>query len=91
MSVSLTLSNLDDETFRRLQAEAQRRGVDVESAAKSVLASHLPAKPAERNERSNGPPYHDLDFLAGTWTDEEAQEFLDAIADCGRVDPEMWQ
>ena len=70
MSVSLTISNLDDETFRRLQAEAQRRGVDIESTAKSVLASNLPATATERSERLNGPPYHDLDFLAGTWTDQ---------------------
>ena len=32
------------------------------------------------------PPYRDLDALAGTWSDEEAEEFLSAIADFERVD-----
>lgn len=91
MSVSLTISNLDDETFRRLRAEAKRTGSDPESVAKSVLAKNLPAPPPAENGFPPGPPYHDLDFLIGTWTEEEASQFEEAVADCRRIDPEMWQ
>ncbi|MEZ4525213.1 MAG: hypothetical protein R2941_04765 [Desulfobacterales bacterium] len=35
--------------------------------------------------------YHDLDMLAGTWTDEETQEFLTAIADFSQVDETLWE
>jgi hypothetical protein len=35
--------------------------------------------------------YHDLDILAGTWTTEETQEFLTAIADFNQVDEKLWQ
>lgn len=87
MSVSLTISNLDDDTFRRLQAEAQRRGVDLPAAASAVLAEGLKSQPSLRS----GMPHHDLDHLAGTWSEAEAKEFLDAIADFGRIEPEMWQ
>jgi predicted transcriptional regulator len=32
---------LDDETYARLQREAQRRGVDAEAAARSALCEQL--------------------------------------------------
>jgi hypothetical protein len=35
--------------------------------------------------------YHDLDSLAGTWTNGETQEFLTAIADFNQVDEKLWQ
>jgi hypothetical protein len=37
------------------------------------------------------PTYHDLDHLAATWSDEQAKEFLEAIADLDQVDKELWQ
>lgn len=91
MSVSFTISNLDDETFRRLQIEAQRRGVDLESAARSVLASNLPAVEQTPRGATNGPPYHDLDFLVGTWSEDEAQSFLDAVSQFRPIDRDVWQ
>jgi plasmid stability protein len=91
MSVSLTISNLDDETFRRLQAEAQRTGSDPISVAKSVLARNLPAAPVATPEMPAGPPYHDLDFMFGTWTEEEAKQFLDILSEQRQIDPELWQ
>jgi plasmid stability protein len=101
MSISFTISNLDDETFRRLQAEAQRTGSDPESVAKSVLANGLSTDAAavgsvigEQKASKISPgavPHHDLDYLAGTWTEEEAKQFLEAIADCRRIDLDEWQ
>ena len=34
--------------------------------------------------------HHDLDHLAGTWSDEEAAAFEGALAEQRRVDPELW-
>ena len=33
---------------------------------------------------------HDLDRLAGTWTDEEAAAFDARLVEQRKVDPEMW-
>ena len=33
---------------------------------------------------------HDLDHLAGTWSQEEADEFDAALAEQRRIDPELW-
>lgn len=42
-------------------------------------------------EEVSSPPYHDLDALTGTWSDAEAEEFLDATRDFGKIDEEMWR
>jgi hypothetical protein len=35
--------------------------------------------------------YHDLDFLAGTWTEADAEEFKSATADFDHIDAELWK
>lgn len=35
--------------------------------------------------------HHDLDHLAGTWSDEEAAEFDAALAEQRKIDPELWE
>ena len=35
--------------------------------------------------------YHDLDSLAGTWSREEADDFLQAIDKFNQVDESIWQ
>jgi hypothetical protein len=35
--------------------------------------------------------YHDLDHLAGTWSDEEATIFEASWVEQRRVDPELWK
>jgi hypothetical protein len=36
------------------------------------------------------PIYHDLDALAGTWSEDEAVAFLQAVASFEHVDPTLW-
>lgn len=88
MSISLTIPNLDDETFRRLQAEAQRTGSNPESVAQKVLSDNLPSLPTAGPV---GGKYRDLSAIAGSWTDEEYRQFLEAVADCRCIDPEIWK
>ena len=35
--------------------------------------------------------HHDLDHLAGTWSEEEYQQFMVALREQRQVDPEMWR
>ncbi len=35
--------------------------------------------------------YHDLDYLAGTWTEEDDREFLQATEDFNKIDEELWK
>jgi len=35
--------------------------------------------------------YHDLDYLAGTWTEEDDIEFLKATENFNKIDEELWK
>lgn len=40
---------------------------------------------------ASSPPYHDLDFLAGTWTEPDSREFFANLADLSQIDEELWR
>jgi hypothetical protein len=35
--------------------------------------------------------FHDLDYLAGTWTEEEGREFLEVTENFNKIDEELWK
>ncbi len=40
---------------------------------------------------SNSYPYHDLDYLAGTWAKEDETEFLLNTKQFNQIDEQLWQ
>lgn len=84
---TLTITNVDASTLRSLELEARRRGVDVATVARDLLREAAPPPPAPASPSG----CHDLDPLAGTWTDADAKEFESAVGEFGRVDPELWK
>jgi hypothetical protein len=34
--------------------------------------------------------YHDLDYLAGTWTEDDEKEFLKNTKHYNQIDPSLW-
>ena len=83
MSTTLTIEGLDDASLDALKAESLRRGVDVAVVVRDILQQALTSTAA--------PEYHDLDHLAGTWSEADAQDFIVAIAGMRQVDPELWK
>ena len=88
MGASITITDLDPSTLRRLESEAHRRGIDVAALAKELLSQAAPPDPASL---PNGQLHHDLDPLAGTWSDADARAFEAAVADFGHVDQDPWK
>jgi hypothetical protein len=87
MNVSITIQDLDEATVAWIHEEAKRRGMSVD-----MFVLQLIQKGIGLERKSSEPPiYNDLDSLAGTWSDEEATEFLNAIADFNKVDENLWQ
>ena len=83
----ITIQNIDDRTARRLSEEVKRRGVSVNTLVLQLVREGIGLD-------RGGPQrqvYHDLDALAGTWSDEETTEFLNSLADFGRVDESLWR
>ena len=84
---NISLRGIDEETAARLKEEAKRRRVSVNALILNLIKSGVEAGSRMRRRRV----YHDLDALAGTWTAEEASEFLKAVADFEEVDQELWR
>ena len=87
MPNSITLDNLDAELLNRLRAEAKKRGIDLGTMVKELLNDSFGPLP----KTTDISRHDDLDELAGTWSDDEADAFLATIADFGRVDEELWK
>ena len=84
---NISLRGIDEETAARLKEEAKRRRVSVNALILNLVKDGVEASSRMRRRHV----YNDLDALAGTWTAKEASQFLKAIADFERVDPELWR
>lgn len=87
MPILIDVEGLDPRVFERLQTEARRRGVNLDVVIKEVLSQSV----APTVGTTEVGVHHDLDSLAGTWSDEEAKGFLAAQADFGRIDESLWK
>jgi len=82
----MTLRGLNDEEAQRLREEARREGISL-----NALLLRLVREAAGLAQRPWRPRHHDLDDLAGTWTEEESQAILAALEETERIEPGMWE
>lgn len=83
---AITLRNLPDEVARLIRHRAARAGISLNRAVIEVLEELLGLG------RPPAPPrHHDLDDLAGSWSEEEARAFDHALAAQRAIDPELWK
>jgi hypothetical protein len=80
----LTIRNVPDELARRLEEEKHVRGRSLNQTVLDLLAQATGL--TSSGARSNG-----LARFAGTWTQEEFEEFERAIAPFEEVDEELWR
>lgn len=85
-----TIRGIDGTLERRLREEARRRGLSLNRTVLLLLrqATGL-AKPTEYPER-RPKRFTDLDHLAGTWSDAQADEFDKAVEVFEQIDGELW-
>lgn len=80
---TITLRNLPETVARKIEERAKRTGASYNRTVVAMLEESIgEEKPKE---------YHDLDFLIGTWTKEEADEFDRHLAAQRQIDWEMWK
>ena len=86
MPYALTLHDIPDDLYAALRADADRVGTSMNKAAKALLASALGLLKAKR-------PNYVADFraLAGSISDDEADELREAVAECRTIDWKDWQ
>lgn len=83
---NIHLRGVDRLVLLRLKQEAKAQNVSLNQLILLVLR----CKVGLSNQRPKT-LHHDLDKLAGTWSKEEEQQFLQSIGDFSKIDKEMWQ
>ena len=83
---TLTLRGVDPLLADALRECAKNKGQSINQTALKLLkdALGLSSTPTFKE-------YHDLDHLAGSWTEDDEKEFLDATAEFRKIDTELWQ
>jgi hypothetical protein len=86
MNKAITIRHLDDDAYEWIGEQAAHRGLDEETLVIQLIQRGIDLE----QKKNKLTPHHDLDALAGTWTEEEAAEFEDATEGFRRVDPDPW-
>jgi len=82
---AITLRNLPDAVARLVRHKAASEGISLNRAVILVLQERL-GLARQRSERR----HHDLDELAGAWSEAEARAFDQVLAARRAIDPELW-
>ena len=82
---SLTLHAMDDQLADLVKLRASEMSISMNELAKRILAEGLgiktPAKPPHRD---------DFAEFCGTWTESEAKDFEQSMADMEKIDEGDW-
>ena len=82
---AMTIRGLDEDEATRLKRDAATRGVSVNALLKQMVREALGLDRPPRGQR-----HTDLDALAGTWSEEDAEGFAQAMQPFEQVEPGLW-
>ena len=82
----LTIRGFDDDLARYVRETARRDGISLSRAVVNLVR-----RGAELDEPDADVVGTSLDHLAGTWTEEEADDVDRALADFANIDEEIWK
>lgn len=85
--VSMSIHGLDEQILMQLQRRAEAEGISLNGLLLRLLQESGKSPVASGDRRK----FDDLDALAGTWSDEEAQDFARQTAPFGEVDAALWR
>ena len=83
---AITLRNIPQEIQEAIRRRAHDDGLSFNKTVLRILEEAL-GLPRGKNSTL----HHDLDHLAGTWSQEEADEFDATLAEQRRIEPELWE
>lgn len=84
----LTIRGFGKELERRIREVAREQGISLNQAVLRMLREAAGLEDGSSSCREVGAS---MDDLIGTWTDEEARELDDAVADFETIDEDMWR
>jgi hypothetical protein len=84
----LTIRGVDSKLHHDLKAEADRLGLSINRYILSILRGTVGRD--NGSQRGNSVQYHDLDHLAGTWTQGDAAEFERQLTAQRPIEEDLW-
>jgi hypothetical protein len=82
--VNLTLKKLDPALLARLKEQARKQNQSLNSFVRQLLTRCVGLEPGLVT-------HTDLSYLAGSWTREDEQEFLDHTRPFREIDEDLWR
>ena len=83
---TMTVRGIDAEVAKLLKEQAKNEGVSVNALLLKMVKESLGIEKKRRTKI-----YHDLDHLAGTWSEKDFKEFQKNVEDLEKVDKELWK
>jgi hypothetical protein len=83
---TVTLRNIPPKLERAIRQRAGARRTSMNKAVMSLLEEHLGVSVSEP-----AAVYHDLDELAGVWSEHETRPFEEALAKQRAIDRDLWK
>ncbi len=83
----ITLRNLPPELGRFIRQKAKAERTSLNKTVRNLLESSV----AGPEKTRAGELHHDLDRLAGCWTQDEAAAFEAFLSGERKIDPELWK
>lgn len=81
----LTVRDVDERLGEALRREAEARGLSVNRLVLQLLRESVGL-----SAHKEPPVFSDLDYLAGTWSAEEAAELEPHLSAQRRIDTDLW-
>jgi len=82
---NLTVRGIDEEMTDILKKESMKTGQSINSIILKLLREATGLTKKKRNRL-----FHDLDELAGTWSEEDERKFRENVKLFEKIDEEIW-
>jgi len=84
---SITVSIFDQDSIQWIRNESNRLNLSFESVITRILKEVID----QDRKKAKQQCFSDLDALAGTWSDEDFEEFIDNTKLFTKTDDELWK
>ena len=83
---AITVRNLPPKVAKAIRDKARKERLSLNKAVIKLLEEATGATQGTRKV-----VHHDLDHMAGTWSQAEYDEFMESLREQRQIDPEMWK
>ena len=83
---AITVRNLPPAVAKAVKQKARKEKLSLNKAIIKLLEEATGTEQGRKKVL-----HHDLDHLAGTWSEAEYREFMATLREQRQIDPEMWK